>query len=613
MNPLLAGVTLPSGALANTGTVGLYIRDDGGMPGETIEVKQSIVLVDDGVVGTTGTDNTYRLGAWFMADLDRALYSGNLDMTDLPAGSEQIQFYYRDDVTSRNLGSTTGAERAFIEFSGNVTGSVNGRTVPDQGGTGNGTSQEDELDVHAYFVFSGDNSGWGSDAERVTMEIGLRSNAIDTNRTTYWRAGSDLAFNEFQNMALKMGSRLQAGGNNVTIGNLISDADSGNNNNLTVPLNGGVAHDGAAVGSRVHYAFLENGSTSEGTITIRQTGDHNFTGLIRNGFDPVNSASTGELGGEIVQAGETTQTEGAALNLIYNAVATDVNLTLTERNTYTGTTEVQEGILQIGSGGDGTFGQMTTSGGDEIGSTGTGVTTVSGGTLAGSGNVRGSLILGGGTIAPGDTGGADTGTLFVGNGTNSGSLTMNSGTLSFGLEASVDNVGPLDRLAPGYDPAAALTAYGTDNPLNPNGFGDLNSSFAPNQYDQLEVSDAVIWTGGTVEVAALGDLASPGGSADFFSGDAFNLVDWFGLGSTVTDWGGFDDGAGAATPFLTTGGAFGDFLLPDLTPYGIAFRWDTSLWKTDGVLLVVTPEPGRVVLLGLGLGSLLLRRRRKIA
>ena len=611
-------IALPAGALANSGTVGLYIRDDGGMPGETIEVTQNIVLVDDGVAGTTGTDNTYRIGAWFMADLDRALYSGDIDMTDLAPRSEQIQFYYRDDVTSRNLGSTTAAERAFIEFSGDITGSQYGRTVPDQGGTGNGTSQEDELDVHAYFVFSGDNSGWGTGpTDRVTMEIGLRSNALDTNRTTYWRAGSDLAFNEFQNMALKMGSRLQAGGNNVTIGNLISDADNGANNNLTVPATGGIAHDGGAVGSRVHYAFLENGSNTEGTVTIRQTGNHEFTGLIRNGYDPLTSSAVGELGGEINHANETTSTEGAALNLVYNAVASDVNLTLTERNTYTGTTEVQAGILQIGTGGDGSWNGGFGTSGNEIGSTGTGVTTVTGGTLAGTGNVRGSLVLGGGVVTPGDTGGTGFDTLFVGDGAGNGDLTVTGGTLTFGVSQALWNDGNVNSGATnyyqaGYDAAITdgstglLATFGTSTAVNPSAFGvsgeEYNLSFG-DEHDHLEVSGNINWgAGSTGKVEVVFD-----GGYTAAAGDTFNFLDWFGLGSD--DWTGFtDDEASAIVPNITQGGNFGDFILPTLAG---DLRWDTRLWKSDGVLFVVIPEPSRVMFFGLSLAALALRRRRR--
>lgn len=605
-------IALPADALTNTGTVGIYIRDDGGMPGETIEVTQNIVLVDD----TGGSDQTYRVGAWFLADMDRALYSGNLDMTDLSAQSEQVQFYYRDDYTGRNNGSPTGAERSFIEFSGDISGSVNGRSVIEQSGTGNGgVSAERDLDFHAYFVFSGDNTGWGSATERVSMEIGLRSNNIDTNRTTYWRAGSDTAFNEYQNMFMNMGSRLQAGGNNVTIGNLVSDADNGGNNTLTIPATGGIAHDGGPVASRVHYAFLENGSNTEGTVTIRQTENHEFTGMIRNGFDPLISASTGELGGEINHGNESGSTEGAALNVIYAGTADDVNLTLTERNRYTGTTEVQSGILQIGKEGDGSWGQTTTQGGDEVGSTGTGITTVTGGTLAGSGNVRGSLVLGGGVVAPGDMGGAGFDTLFVGDGA-AGDLTVTDGTLTFGVLQTIYNQaqvadGTYNVHSASYDSdinTNFMSSFGASSAVNPSAFGEVGTEypgFLGDDHDHLEISGNIIWgTGSTGKVAVVFDA----GYTDQV-GDTFNFLDWFGIGSD--DWTGFDDGATAPMSYLTKGGNFGDFILPTLSDPD--WWWDTRLFQSDGVVFIAAPEPSRAVLIGLGLAALTLRRRRRIS
>ncbi|MCB1228578.1 MAG: hypothetical protein KDK99_22435, partial [Verrucomicrobiales bacterium] len=380
------GITLPAayGNVRIGGNVGLVIRDEGGMPGDMIEVTQDIRFLSD-----TAGENNYYIGAQYMADADVARFSGNIDGTAIASGAnagEQVYFYYVDNYNSRNYGTTSEAERVFIEFTGDITGDFHGRTVTSQGGGASGgfsntTSGVDNIDEHTYFVFSGDNSAWGSAADRASMEIGLRSNTYDSDRIAFWRAGSDTAFNQYQDMFLKMGSRLQAGGNDVTIGNLVSDADSGGNNNSTIPLNGGVANDGAGT----FYAFLENGSNTEGSVTITQTGDHVFTGLIRDGYDPLISSASGELGGEVQNAAELATTEGAALNVVYNGEA-EVNLTIATPSTYTGTTIINSGILQAGLGGDGTWNAGATSG-DVVGRLGTGDVTVAGGTLAGTGQV----------------------------------------------------------------------------------------------------------------------------------------------------------------------------------------------------------------------------------
>ena len=81
------------------------------------------------------------------------------------------------------------------------------------------------------------------------------------------------------------------------------------------------------------------------------------------------------------------------------------------------------------------------------------------------------------------------------------------------------------------------------------------------------------------------------------TGDVFNLLDWSGALN-----GSFGTGAN-----FSSGGSFGDLDLPTLAS-GLSFY--TSAFTTYGIVVVV-PEPGRMMLLLLGLVSLCLRRRRK--
>jgi hypothetical protein len=87
-------------------------------------------------------------------------------------------------------------------------------------------------------------------------------------------------------------------------------------------------------------------------------------------------------------------------------------------------------------------------------------------------------------------------------------------------------------------------------------------------------------------------------SPSYNYGQVFNLIDWGTVNMT-----GFNPGTG-----FSSGGTFGGFDLPDLAPSNLA--WDTSAFTTHGILVVV-PEPSRMLLLMFGLLGLFLRRRRR--
>lgn len=81
-------------------------------------------------------------------------------------------------------------------------------------------------------------------------------------------------------------------------------------------------------------------------------------------------------------------------------------------------------------------------------------------------------------------------------------------------------------------------------------------------------------------------------------GDIFNLLDWTTISANTFN----------AGPANRVGGETGyDLNLPDLSAYQLG--WNTDLFLSHGVL-VVAPEPGRLLLVFLGLAGLCLRRRR---
>ncbi|MFC5455817.1 autotransporter-associated beta strand repeat-containing protein [Prosthecobacter fluviatilis] len=217
-------------------------------------------------------------------------------------------------------------------------------------------------------------------------------------------------------------------------------------------------------------------------------------------------------------------------------------------NTYTGTTLVQAGSLQVGLTG--------------MGTSGTGAVTVqSGATLLGSGVVQGSSFTAasGATVQAGDsTAQSSFGTLTFQPGTGSGTIDFQAGsTIILGLN-------------PG----------GTSDLLNIVGNG----------------STSLLFNGSLTVTATAFTPAAPA---------VFNLVDWSGLAASPT----FDSRFSYTGQLYGNGDEASGFDLPDVS--GSGYIWDISSFTTDGTIaLVLVPEPSRWMLLGVGLGILMLRRRR---
>jgi autotransporter-associated beta strand protein len=198
--------------------------------------------------------------------------------------------------------------------------------------------------------------------------------------------------------------------------------------------------------------------------------------------------------------------------------------------------------------------------------TNTGAVNVNAGTLGGTGTLGGALnVNSGGTVAPGAAGAA--GLLTVG-----GNLTVNSGgTLLMQLGGAALN--------------DAASIQGNENSLN-----SLSPSvIAGWEAASSTLSDHIVINGtnapvinGTIKI----DPTFLNGYTPTY-GDVFNLLDWSSLSSIS-----------GTTSFDFTGTVLSS---------GLAFN--SQLFASNGIIVVV-PEPGRVLLLLLGLAGLCLRRRR---
>ncbi|MCB1209067.1 MAG: PEP-CTERM sorting domain-containing protein, partial [Verrucomicrobiales bacterium] len=359
-------------------------------------------------------------------------------------------------------------------------------------------------------------------------------------------------------------------------------------------------------------AIIENASATPGILRITQNTDATWDAYFRDGIPsgPVGEncmATPGSLSLEKLGTGK------AVLSVF---------------NDYTGTTTVTDGELQVGTAGDGSWDTYTqgattittTSGFGQsgaAGSTGTGDTIVAGGALSGSGHIRGNTIVNAGMLAPGDSSGTfgpggSTGTLYIGSNDVSssnpvGNLTFNGGTTKMQLALATDYYPSLDDGTYYIEQGASYQSYIADIPnyfagtaVSPNYFGEPGVFVQDTQHDHITVGGDVLWNGGNIVVDALDMGYFPA------AGDVFNLIDWFGLG---TNWGAFN--VGSSNYLVGNGDDNGNLDLPDLSGIDPALRWDTSLFTSHGIIVVaLSPEPSRMVLLIGGLGIVFLRRRR---
>lgn len=247
---------------------------------------------------------------------------------------------------------------------------------------------------------------------------------------------------------------------------------------------------------------------------------------------------------------------------------------LTGISTYAGATHVTGGTLQVG---DGTSGSLT----------GSGAVTASGSgaKLSGSGSIAGSTTIGSGAVLAPGVGDTDTSNQTLTFTAATSTLTVeNGGKIQLGITApTFQATGVFDQGVYGGAESTALAF------LQGSGSANLSTwnSATPGDHDFVNLGGGSLSLGtgvGTITV-----LSNGYGAGQAQLGDVFNLMDWSGLAT-----GSFDPGA--------------DFVLPDLSSVGLG--WDTSAFTAYGIIVVV-PEPSRILLLLSGVGGLMLRRRRR--
>lgn len=322
---------------------------------------------------------------------------------------------------------------------------------------------------------------------------------------------------------------------------------------------GGLLH---GVVSNVDNNFITNSqSGTQATLTVNQSASTSYHGRIE-----------GDIA--LVKDGTGTLTFTSTYNLA-TPVAT--------QHTYTGKTTVRGGTLALSGSGRlaGTpWIQVDTGATFSVAGVNGGSYTLSDPVLSGRGSVAGHLVLGGTSrLVPGDS----SGSLLAQAGDGTGRLSFGDLTLSGSALPTL---------------RASFQIGGTPSNLgDPLALGDVTyfaGAASGEQYDSLAVGGALnLNAGARLRVELLGSYTPE-------LGDVFNLLDWGSLNPDA-------DGAGGLDAF-----SLADLDLGDANALLAAHGWylETDRFLSHGLLYVVAPEPGRALLLMLGLGGLLLRRRR---
>ena len=483
--------------------------------------------------------------------------------------SGAVIFDAGDTTGSLTLRAADGSNRAVVNMI-NTTGSTAGAMDSTLNLAGH------TADVKAStFTLASRTQGTGAATATLTFDQGtLDVTTLNMASRTSTGTGDATA-------TVNLGDSAAVGTPTVTIGaiNMAVNTSSGGTVIADLNVTGGNVTIGTGTGTAINMANAGTGRTVTSTIDLTG-GTTTVTGnIIRTGGAGTENATVTLGGGALNMSGKNIGTSAANITF---AAQSGTLTNLAQLNGGGVLTKSTAGTLTLGNGNTYTGGTAITGGtllaNNTTGSaTGTGAVTVTGGTLGGNGTVAGNISVNAGGILAAGSAASTAGTITL-----QGNLTMaGSGSaetrLSFDFTKATGNASGEVSLVGNW--------WSTYNGTLLSGNGGQSNDLV----NLTATTPTITWdTGGKVSLNQLGSTYT------WIMGDILNLLDWNNLGNTNPISG-------------TFGTSLTDFDLPTL---GGGLTWDISRFKSTGAI-AVTPEPGRALLMMLGLLALFFRRRRR--
>lgn len=518
----LSGKTITLGDTERQGSAELLINNAESVNGWVYEINHDINVVYNPA-------QTKRLGSENIMNGDTVSYNGDITLNDSLI------------LLIRDTGLAVGGEQSYVNFNGSFKdGAVtSGNLVVQADDNNTGLNDQVANRMYGYAVLNGDNSAWTGDISISTNVANGTNSGYNQDVTTILRLGHSKALTAANDVTMNYNSILQAGGQNVTIGNLLTKGGDGQ----FYGDSGTISASGTAGATNGSSEIIENASATAANLTIAQTTPVTYEASWDAFFrDGTLNSTFGAPGANILQP-------SAALSITKTGAGW---ATLTLDNDYTGTTYVDAGVLQVGRNGVGDTGAVTAMG----------TIVKSGGTLAGSGTVQGRLsILSGGMLKTGDSAGQDIGTLTV-----NGDVLFATGSqaLMQVRAASYNNPGALMESDQQYD--AWLSRIVTANDAFSNALNDLVTTF---QHDMVSSTGSILLSGGS-KITLQSDGYTPK------AGDVFTLFRGNSYAGNLN--------VGNARRYGGETDATLDLILFAL---GGNLMWDVSLFNQYGILVVV--------------------------